>query len=128
MTALIVIVILAVLGAAFVAWKSQHGPGQPPTLKPGPNGQQLVEPAQAPQIPGQGFLVEPGPGFVVVSRTDGQPLSPPNIGGANGPITTPTGFGQITQNLTAICKFSGKQVADCTCDRCKGIQKKGKVL
>ena len=125
--ALIIIIILAVLGVSLAAWKSQTGPGKA-NLKPGPNNQQLIDPAQAPQVPGQAnFLIKPDPGFVVQSRTDGKFPPPPPAAGGQGPVTTANGFGQVTQNLTAICRLTGKQVADCTCRRCSD-KKKGKVV
>jgi hypothetical protein len=124
----IVIIILVVLGVSLVAWKSQTGPGKA-TLKPGPNNQQLIDPAQAPQVPGQAdFLIKPDPGFVVQSRTDGKFSPPPPVPGGQGPVTTANGFGQVTQNLTAICRLTGKQVTDCSCTRCSAIKKKRKAL
>jgi len=126
---IVVIITLLVLGVSLVAWNSQHGPGRPTALKPGPDNQQPIDPAQAPQIPGQAdILIGPDPGFIVLSRTEGQAPPPPPATGAEGLVTTPTGFGLITQNLTGFCRLTGKRVADCTCTRCKAIQKKGKAL
>lgn len=124
MDLLIAIVVLVVLGLSFGVWLFQSGAGKK-ALKPGQNN--LVDPGQAAQLPGQpGFQIKPGPGFKIVSRTDGQPISPPAVG-PNGPVTTNNGFGQVTQNLSAICRLTGNRVGDCTCPRCSDIKKNRKV-
>ena len=116
MAALIVIIVIALLVGAAVAahalWKSSHqavGPGpQNGFLPPGP-------------VHGQGFTPVPPTGsFKEISRTS-QGIPPPAQWGTNGKTGT---FGTQYINLNGICRLTGKQVADCSCDRCTQAKKK----
>jgi hypothetical protein len=123
---IIIVLVLAVLGVSLVALNGQRGPGRT-ILKPGPNNPQLTDPAQIPLAPGEpGFQVKSDPGFNIVSRTGGQPGSPPQATGVKKTARTSKGLGDVTvtQNLTAICRLTGKRVTDCTCTRCSAIRKR----
>lgn len=127
MTALIVlIVVFAVCGATFVAWRSWQGPGTPPALKPGPF-HQLLPQKQAPKTPDQPtFIIQKpsDPGFTEISRTGGQRPGPAAKTGTKRMAGAPNTFGSVEVNLTALCKLTGERVADCTCARCMNIKKK----
>lgn len=60
------------------------------------------------------------PGFKIISIAGQlpEPLAsqPPSAGGRSGASVGFTTI-QITENLTGICKLTGNQVKDCTCDR-----------
>ena len=117
MTALIVIIVLlAVVVGGYAAWKSSR-PALPPGQRPGaiPPGQpHPTNPQQfTPQSPQAGGY------FVEQRRTKpGTPPSAPRM--ASGKTNS---FGTVYVNPTAICKLTGKQVADCTCPRCAKLKK-----
>jgi hypothetical protein len=116
----IAIFVLMVLFVALVAWRNQQ------SVKPGPDIDQLegAKPDSPPK-----FIVNKRsePGFTIISRTGGQPSSPPKNTRPSRPATGTKGFDTtgVRMNLTAICSLTGSKVADCTCDRHKGIKKKG---
>jgi hypothetical protein len=59
------------------------------------------------------------PGFKIVSITNQLPeplANQPPTGGRSGAAVGFTTI-QITENPTGICKLTGNQVKDCTCDR-----------
>jgi hypothetical protein len=123
---IVLIVLFVVFGAALVAWKSWQRPGKPPALKPGPF-HQLFPPKQAPKTPDQPTFTIQKPsdaGFKEISRTGGQRSRPSAKTGTKRTAGAPNTFGNVEINLTAVCKLTGKPVADCTCDRCKKIKKK----
>jgi hypothetical protein len=124
-----IIILIVVVGASVAVWKGLHGPGKGMMLKPGP-GNQLVDQAQPPHLPGQpGFQVRPDAGFVIVSRTDGQPMPPSPPIDVTKFATGKKGLNDVTvtQNLTAICRLTGTRVTDCTCGRCTAIKSKRKA-
>jgi hypothetical protein len=120
---IIAILVLVVLFVALVAWRNQQS-GK--AVKPGPDIDQLegANPLSPPK-----FIVNKRsePGFTIISRTGGQPSSHPQNTRPRGPATGTKGFDTtgVRMNLTAICSLTGSKVADCTCDRHKGIKKKG---
>jgi hypothetical protein len=120
-TAIIVIIVLLVVATVSVAvWRNSrrsippaphHGP-LPPGQGPGP--------AHQPPVNGPGFTPLPNGGgtFKEISRTrPGMPPSPATAGQTNS-------FGTLRINKTAICKLTGKQIADCTCDDYTRVKKK----
>lgn len=123
-----VVILLVLLGACFIGWQSQRGRSKP--MPPGPNIPYLHDPDPGAPLPGQaGFQIKPDPGFNIVSRTNAPPGGATTAPGtAAHTTTTPAGFGQVTQNLTAFCKLTGKRVADCGCIRCTGIKKNRKAV
>lgn len=103
------------------AWRSrgeltgQDGTG-PPILPPG---------GVSPQNADQGFMAHnhlPGgsadPGFTVLSVTGEQSVPPHGYTPKARPAhAADFNFVEITENPTAICKYSGRQVGKCTCDK-----------
>lgn len=120
MAAAIIIVLVVLIVAAMLAraaWKSSH-----PSVPPGPrNG--VLPPGQGRLPNAPGFKPQPpnaGGTFAEQYRTkQGTPPPPPRA--ANGKTNS---FGTVYVNPTAICKLTGKRVADCTCDRCTKLKKK----
>jgi hypothetical protein len=111
----IIIAALVVAVIARVAWRNSHR-----AIAPG--GQHgLVPPGPEQQINGPGFTpVSPAGSFHVVSTTKkGTPPLP--SWGTNGKKNS---FGTEYINPTAICKLTGKQMADCTCVKCTADKKK----
>ena len=118
--AIIVLIVLLVIGlGSYAAYRHSRA-----SVGPGP-GYGAVPPGPGPQPPnGPGFApLNPGGkgSFVEQYRTKPGTPPPPPRGAANG---TPTTMGTVFVNLTAICKLTGKQVAECTCDRCTKLRKK----
>jgi hypothetical protein len=116
---IIAIIILVVLFVGLVAYRNQQS-GK--AVKPGPGIDQL-NPAQPPK-----FIInnkpQPKPGFTIISRTDGRPSSPPRNTRPGKPVAGTKGFDTtgVRMNLTAICSLTGSKVADCNCERHKGIK------
>ena len=118
MVAIIVLVVLLVVAAgSYAAWRYSRS-----ALPPAP-GNAAIPPGHGQQPNAPGFTpLKPGAGAVFIEQyrtKQGTPPPPPNA--ANG---TTTSIGTVYVNLTAICKLTGKQVAECTCDRCTKVRKK----
>jgi hypothetical protein len=116
---IVIIVLLAVAVGGYAVWRNSRRalpPGQrhgaiPPGQRPPPNPQHFT-----PLPPQAG-----GGSFVEQRRTKpGTPPATPRPGGRGG---TTNSFGTVYVNPTAICKLTGKQVADCTCHRCAKLRK-----
>jgi hypothetical protein len=132
-TAVILLVLLAIAVAVTVTVtaKTRRPPGGPPSM-PGINNPGLINPASPPAEPAApGFIIQanPDPGFTIVARS-GSPQTPPpkNPGATKLAAATPGGFEfvEVTQNMTAICKLTGKSAGECTCERHRGNPRMGK--
>jgi hypothetical protein len=131
-TAVILLVLLAISAAVMVTVtaKARRSPGGPPSV-PGVNNRGLINPVSPPAEPAApGFIIlgNPDPGFTIVARSGSQQTPPPKNPGATKPAAaTPGGFEfvEVTQNMTAICKLTGKPAGKCTCERHLGNPRRG---
>jgi hypothetical protein len=120
--AVIIIIILVVLVVAAVAaraaWNNTHR-----SVPPGPgNGALPPGYGQQPNPPGFTPLPPNGRGsFVEQHRTARGAPPPAPQPGSRGNTNS---FGTRSINPTAICRLTGKRMADCTCDRCTKLKKK----
>lgn len=117
--AVVILILLAIAVTAGVTVKVRRRPRGSPPLHPGPPAAWPVTHAPPPGEPGFTIHHNPDPGFTVVARSGLRRVPPPrNARTAHHPATA-DGFevGQITRNLTAICKLTGRPAGDCACDR-----------
>jgi hypothetical protein len=113
----IVVVLLVVAVAGYAVWKSSQR-----AVTPGQANRALPpRQAQQPNQPGFTRLPPDARGtFTEQYRTKQGSPPPPPPGAASG---KPNTFGTVYVNPTAICRLTGKQVADCTCSRCAELKK-----
>lgn len=119
----VIIVLLLVAVAAGVAWNNSRR-----SVPPGPQHHPLPPgsasgPRHQPPLNGPGFTPMPrsaGGSFQEITRTgrDTPPSPPPRTAAQT------TSFGTTYINLTAVCKLTGKQMTDCTCQQCTHAKKK----
>jgi len=90
------------------------------------NKQQGIVPAKKTGDPGFIIRSQQDSGFKIIS-VSGKPQPPPMLGDGQfkgiWQKVPPAGIAdnfnlhEVTQNLTAICKLTGRKAADCNCDR-----------
>jgi hypothetical protein len=125
---IIIIVVLLAIGIWVAATSRRR---RPPAVKPGPSKAGLFSPPPPPEAPTEpGFIIHKpaDPGFKVVNFTGilgAQPSQRPKNARATSAGANGFDFIEVTQNLTAICKLTGKKAGECTCDLHKNIQQKG---
>jgi hypothetical protein len=120
---IVILVLLALAGAVAVAWKCWQGTSGFRALNSQPGEPMLRNPEEEPPTE-PAFIIQspPSPGFTVVSVTGGHDIPSPRNAGAKMSTAAANGFEfvGVTQNLTAICKLTGRQAANCSCDRHRG--------
>ncbi len=118
----VILVLLALVGVIALTWKFWQPPRGSAAVELGQDNPTLAVPPGAPSEPGFVIQSPPAPGFTIVSVSGGQHIPPPRNTASNGAAAATNGFEfvGVTENLTAICKLTGRQAADCTCDRHKG--------
>jgi hypothetical protein len=110
--AIIIIVLLVAVVAGYAAWKSSQRAVTPSR----PNRALPPRQAQRPNSPGFTRQAPNARGTFKEQYRTKQGTPPPPRPGAT--LGKPNTFGTVYVNLTAICRRTGKQVADCTCERC----------
>lgn len=118
----VILALLALAGLIALAWKSWQPPGGFAAVKLGHANPTLASPAEAPAEPGFTIQTPTDPGFSIVSVSHGSRITTPKNPCYKRPTAAANGFEfvGVTENLTAICKLTGRQAAICTCDRHKG--------
>lgn len=121
-----VLLAIAIAIAATITVKIWRGPGRLPA--PGQAGGVAAPPGPPAGPDGQTFVIQGDPGFIVRSRPRPRPGARQDPLSPKPTAASPTGFTyvEVNQNMNAICKFNGRPVGECGCDRHKGSQRKGR--
>lgn len=123
MGAIIVILVLVVLGGLVaLAWRYWQPQRRTTAVELELDHPVLASPAKVPTEP-DFFPQNPAnPGFTIVSVSGVQPISPLKNTAHKGGDAATNGFEfvEVTENLSAICKLTGRRAVNCTCDRHKG--------
>jgi hypothetical protein len=118
----VVLVLLALAGVIAVTWKAWRPLRGFAKMKLEQDNPTLPGPEKAPAEPGFAIHTPPDPGFTIASVSHGQHTPSPKNTAYKRPTAATNGFEfvGVTENLTAICKLTGRQAANCTCARHQG--------
>jgi hypothetical protein len=120
-TVVVILVLLALAGLIASIWKPWRPPSGSAAVRLGQGNPTLISPAEVPAQPGFAIQAPSNPGFTVMYVSPGRQVTASKNGAHFRPAAA-NGFEfvGVTENLTAVCKLTGRQAADCKCDRHRG--------